>query len=518
MFSRLTGARGRLGGFSLLSSGNFLTAVLAYLRQAEIARVFGTNWKTDAFAVALVFPTLAQQVISHAFGSSFLPIYSDVLHNKGRQAADRLASRILCWMAVAGLATIALLFVAAGRLTSFAGPGLSRETLGLSTVMLRTMLPMLVLVSATGILSGLMSCQKRFGIVGAIGVVNIAASFAAVILGHARYGIMILPLSGLAGAAASFVTALTAALRYGFVFTPLIDPRENDFGRLVRLSAPVLLGALLGFTGPIVDKILASFLSESSVTAMDYAARVRDMALALLFLPVSALSDVGLSEKAARKDMGAFGVELSSLLNWTSFMMLPAAALLSVFATPLVSVLFMRGSFDADSASLVGRTLGYYAPWLAQFGFGAVISRGFYALKNSRTPVLIGIWGTAANILLDVILVMPMGTGGIALASTLSSTAKTVLLTWTFLRMRTGISLRPVLGEHVRLVAATAAAVCTALVLMRLLPVQLDMDFLARLGRLSVWIAASLGAYVLAAGLLRSSTLSALSTRIMKRA
>jgi len=53
---------------------------------------------------------------------------------------------------------------------------------------------------------------------------------------------------------------------------------------------------------------------------------------------------------------------------------------------------------------------------------------------------------------------------------------------------------------------------------MRLLPVQLDMDFLARLGRLSVWIAASLGAYVLAAGLLRSSTLSALSTRIMKRA
>lgn len=517
MLSRLTEARGRLGGFSLLSSGNLLTAVLAYLRQAEIARIFGTNWKTDAFAVALVFPTLAQQVISHAFGSSFLPIYSDVLHNQGRKAADRLASRILCWMAAAGLAMIVLLFFTAGPLTSFAGPGLSREALGLSSVMLRMMLPMLGLVSATGILSGLLSCQKRFGIVGAIGVVNIAASLAVVILGHARFGIMILPISGLAGAVVSFGTALAAALRFGFGFTPLIDPRERDFGRLLRLSGPVVAGVLLGFTGPIVDKILASFLSESSVTAMDYAARVRDMALALLFLPVSALSDVGLSEKAARKDMSAFGSELCSLLNWTSFMMLPAAALLSIFATPLVSVLFMRGSFDADSASLVGRTLGYYAPWLAQFGFGAVISRGFYALKNSRTPVLIGIWGTAANILLDVILVMPMGTGGIALASTLSSTAKTMFLTWAFLRMRTGISMRRVLSEHVRLAAAAAAAVCTALVLMRFLPVELGMDFWGRLGRLSVWIPASLGAYVVTAGLLRSTTIAALSSRISRR-
>jgi putative peptidoglycan lipid II flippase len=262
--------------------------------------------------------------------------------------------------------------------------------------------------------------------------------------------------------------------------------------------------------------MLASFLEDSSVTAMDYAIRVRDMVLALLFLPISALSDVGLSEKSAMKDMKAFGREMTSMLNWTSFLMLPAACLLSVFATDLISILFMRGNFGPDSAGLVGRALVFYAPWLAQFGFGAVVSRGFYALKDSRTPVLIGVWGMVVNVLLNIMLIGPMGIGGLALASTIASTSKTVLLTWFFRRKAAGISFGRVGSEHLKLISATVVSLSIAMALKSLLPSSLDDGMLHRLSRIVTWAVPSLAGYLGVCSLLGSDSVRTLAARFRR--
>lgn len=498
LLSRLAGPKGRFMGFSMMSVANFLIAVLMYLRQAEIARLFGTTWQTDAYAVALVFPLLAQQVISHAFGSSFLPIYSDVRHNRGKEASDRLVSRILGWMFVTGVALIAALLYFSRDLVVATGPGLDPESLDLASTMLRVMLPVLLLSSATGILNGLVKYQMRLGLVSILNIMSPLVSLLFIILGSDRFGIMVLPLSGVAGAVTVFAVSLVAAIRFGLRLSPVMDPRDHDFGRLLRMAGPVVLGSLVGFLGPVADRILASFLRESSVTALDYAVRIKNIALSLLFMPIVTLSDVGLSEKAAQRDMVSFRGELSHLLNWTSFIMVPTAALLCALAVPIVSVLFMRGSFGVESTRLVGYALTFYAPWLAQFGFGGVVSRGFYALKDSRTPVLIGIWGVIVNILLNFILIGPMGIGGLALATTLASSAKTVLLIW-FLRKKTGTLGSPsIVPEHLRILLAAFLMVGTVLVVGRLLPFRLDEELAGRAAGLAARVVPGVLVYVAA--------------------
>jgi putative peptidoglycan lipid II flippase len=506
MLSNLAGVKSRFAGFSLLSAGSFVIALVTYLRQAEIARLFGTSWMTDAYAVALVFPALAQQVIAHAFGSSFIPIYSDVRHRKGPEAASRLVSRILFWLSIGGAALTLLLLFYSRSLVAAAGPGLQPPVLDLSSTMLRLMLPILVLSSATGILTGLMSAQRRFGIVSILNTVNILGSLLVVVFGNSKFGIMVLPLSGLAGAVLAFACAVLAALRFGPGVYPAIDPSDADFRRLLRMSGPVVVGVLIGFLSPVVDKILASFLAESSVTALDYAIRVKDMALALLFIPISSLADVILSDRTARGDTESFRAEMGTLLNWTSFVLVPVSALLCVLAAPMVSILFMRGNFGVESTELVGRALAFYAPWLAQFGFGAIISRGFYAMKDSKTPVLIGIWSIVANVLLNIILIGPMGIAGIALATTLASGAKTVLLAH-FMRRKAGsIGSGAVLKEHLKFLLAAALMTGTVLLMKALAPVELADPLGARLSRLAMWIAPSLAVYLLACRISRSAT------------
>ena len=501
----------------MMSVGNLLVALVTYLRQAEIARVFGTSWQTDAFAVALVFPMLAQQVIAHAFGSSFIPIYSDVYHNRGKGAAHALLSRILCWTGLAGVLLVGILLLLSRELVTGAGPGLPARSFDLAGTMLRIMLPILVLNAASGILNGLITFQRRFGLVSMLNVGNVLVSLLVVVLGHRHYGIMVLPLSGLVSAVAVFAASMLAAVRFGYRPSPVVDPRDHDFNRLLRLAGPVVIGTVIGFFGPVVDRMLASFLRESSVTALEYAVRIRNIALSLLFMPFVALSDVALSEKAAAADIPAFRREMGQMLNWTSFIMVPVAALLTLLATPVVSVLFMRGSFDSQSARMVGYALAFYAPWLAQFGFGAVVSRGFYAMKDSRTPVLIGIWGIIVNVLLNFILIGPMGIGGLALATTVSSTGKTILLTW-FIRRKTG-SIRglSIVGEHLRVLAAAAAMIGSVLALGLLIPAGLEDGSGRRIASLAVRVVPSLGVYLGVLRLTGSSTIRAVRDRLAAR-
>jgi putative peptidoglycan lipid II flippase len=277
-------------------------------------------------------------------------------------------------------------------------------------------------------------------------------------------------MSAVVSAAVLFLTALVLCFRFRFRFVPVLDPRDRDFASLLRLGAPVVMGTLVGFLGPVVDKLLASFLRESSVTAIDYAARLKNMVRIVFLSPLVTLADITFSREAARGDTKTLQSEISSLLNWTSFVMVPIAGLLTVLAVPVISILFQRGEFTADDSRYVGYALTYYAPWLAQFGIGAVVSRAFYSLKDSLTPVLIGIWGMLANVLLNVILVGSMGIGGLALATTVTSSAKTLMLLHMLRRKMGRIGEHGLLAEQARVFGAVIVMSAAILATMRFLP------------------------------------------------
>jgi putative peptidoglycan lipid II flippase len=473
-------AKGRGSGFSLMSVGNLLAALLTYARQAEIARIFGANWLTDTFAVALVFPMLVREVIAHSVGATFLPVYSDVRMNKGPEAAQRLVSRILTWTAIVGLTISALLVILRGPLVGMSAPGLSHEAKDLATTMLIVMVPILVLSSMSGVLQGICDFERRYGLTAMLRLGEVVVSYGVILLFSGSMGIMSLPVSVLAGAVAMFLLLMVITWHLRYRFSPLLDPVEPDFLRIVRNTLPVVAGATMGLLAPIVDKVLASLLLESSVTALDYAGKIVKMIFAILLMPLITLTNVQLSSLSARNDMKAFTREFRTMLNWNSAMMVPGSMVLAVLAVPMVSVLFQRGQFTLWDTRLVGWALLFYAPWLATFSTNSILNRAFFALGDTMTPVLISVWGMLVNVLLNVILMVPMGIGGLALATSVASLGKTVLMMY-FLRKKTGpISGRAIAMEHVRIFLSTGLmALCIVLVGKRL-PFDITADTATR--------------------------------------
>ena len=448
--------KGKGAGFSLLSIGKMLAAVFMYLKQVLIANYFGLSWETDAYAVALIIPQLVTHVITTSLNSCFIPILADVTHKKGKAAANRLISHIVLWALFIGTILICILFFSGNAIVSSVGPGLSEDAWQLGGLMLKIMLPLLILSSINGILLGFLTYQERYGLRALIALLQVIVALGVIIGGHAVFGILSLPLSAVISVAFSFFLLAFLTAKTGFVLSFSIDPKEEDFRRFLFMAFPIMLSVVFNFLGPVVDKMLSSLLSVDSVTALSYADRLKQMVLSVLFLPLAAIANVTFSKQASEGNLSVLRKEMTRQLNWTSLFMFPVAITLTLLATPVIACLFQRGEFTAEDSGRVGYALVFYAPWLAQFGLGMMASRMFYALKDTITPVLISAWGLIVNILLSIILFEPLGIGGLALGTTLASTAKTTLLFY-FLRKKMGhINGKELFREQLKLLCASA--------------------------------------------------------------
>ncbi len=487
-------ADGKILGFSVMSAGNALNALLAYFRFAQITAIFGADWKTDALAVAMVFPQLLRDVVAHSFGSAFIPIYSRVIQDRGHEQGIIFINRVIGWIILAGVILIAGLWYFSAFLVHLISPSGTPELLGLASLLLRIVLPIVILSPLRGILANFIKYEKRFRILPMTGVINLSVSFGLILIVRDAFSVNILPLSMIAGGIAELAFLFIHSRKSGFKVIPGLA-RDAFVGQLARMSLPVVFGTTVGFLAPLADKMLASFLPESSVTAIDYANRIKGIVLSVAFGPFLVFADLDFSVEAAKGKLDSLLSSLRNSINHCSIVMFPVSALVCVLAVPLVSVLLQRGNFTARNAGYVGYALSFYAPWLAQFGIGSIVSRAFYAQKDSFTPVLIGVFGMITNVLLNVILVVPLGIGGLALATTLASSSKTLYLIWSLSGKMNGLGLRKIRNEQLKMLAATFLAVGAVLGLLALIPFSTSASLPVRFGRLVLYVTAGTGVY-----------------------
>lgn len=502
----LGGKKGKGAGFSLLSIGNLLIAFITYLRFAEIAQIFGTTWQTDAISIAMVIPLLLQQVISTAFGAAFMPIYSRVMHAKGDVAANRLISRIINWMSISGVLVIGVFFLSGSSVMRIIGPGLSQNASILAGNMLKIFLPLIFLNSIEGILHNFMIYGKRYGLVSFVRVCQVTVSYIVLLLGHDSLGIMVIPISGVAGALVSFSISAVISLRLHLRYKMVIDPRDSDFREMIRLAMPIIIGVITGLLGPVVDKVLASYLRASSVTAIDYASRIRNLIRIILIQPIIVLSTVSFAKIAAENNLQKLKGEIASFIKYISYYTVPASAFLVVLSVPLISIFFQRGNFGPEQSQRIGYALAFYSPWFAQLGIGRIVDRAFFSLKEPIIPVVIGIWGILANILLNIILIQPLGISGLALATTLSSGAKTLFLVYFLRKKLGGINGSIFIPEYLKILLSAAVMAGYLVLASRLFPVDLNASLSERIFNLSLSVVPGAVLYVVTTALVGSES------------
>lgn len=429
---------------------------LGVVREVVIAAKFGTSAEYDAYVAAFRIPDLLFLIVmSGAFGSAFIPVFGGFLTRGDRQGAWRLASAILSYTLVALAVVSALVFLLADPLmNTVIAPGLGDESeLAIELTRLLLLSPLLLGLGIA--FKGMLEAQERFTLAAIAPVFyNLGIIFGAIAL-TPSFGIHGLAFGVIIGAALhaglQFVGLARSGLRLGWV----LDRSTPGLSQVVRLMGPRVLGQAAFQVNFIVMTNFASRLGTSMVGSLNYAFQLFMVPYGVLALSLSTVIFPRLARQYEMGSISEMKETLGRALAPLVFLSLPAAVGLLCFRTSIVQVLFQIGSFDEESTEMVASALAYFALGLLGFAITEAVTRAFYAMQDTRTPVIVSVSAVGINVALSWILSREMGFTGLALAMSVASSVEAVLLV-AILRGRIGGFSRQVLSSTGRAVIATA--------------------------------------------------------------
>jgi putative peptidoglycan lipid II flippase len=272
-----------------------------------------------------------------------------------------------------------------------------------------------------------------------------------------RLGVYGLAIGVVAGALAHLLVQMPALLRRRPSYSPILGLGNPDVREVGRLMGPRVLGLAAVQINFLVNANLASRLIPGSLSAFNYAWLIMLLPQGIVAQGIATAVFPTLSAQSARGQIDALRSTLNAALRAILWLTLPASAGLLILRRPLIQLFLERGEFTAESTALTAYALAFFAFGLVAHSLLEVITRAFYALHDTWTPVKIGIVAMVLNIVLSLLLIRPLAHGGLALANTLATTLETMALLWLIRPRLHGIDGPSLRNTLLRSLLATAA-------------------------------------------------------------
>lgn len=452
----------------LIAVGNIASRVLGLARESVIAGTFSRGTAVDVFTAASTIPTtLYDLLINGAISAALVPVFSEYAEGDEREFWHVASIIINIALVVVALVTALLIWQAPLAVTVLAG-GFKDEIRAQATQMVRLLLPAVVFMALSGLVTAILYARQRF----LLPAFTTSAYNAGIIAGALLLTPVFGPFSLVAGVLIGAVLQVALQLPglRGMEYRPVIDLRHPGVRRILRLYAPVAMGIGFSILGIVLDRNLASRLPSSALSTMRYATTLIQFPLGLVAAAVSFAVLPTLSRQASAGDESAFQRTLAMGIKVVLLLIVPATAGLAALAQPVVAVLFQHGSFAAQDTLAVARALLLYLPGLPAAAIDQMLLFAFYAHKRTLAPNLVqgaavGIYAITALSLLA----LNLGVSALVLGNSAQWVGHMLVL---LVLSRGIVSLRGArVGEALlKSLLASAAMVGVILLLLRVLP------------------------------------------------
>lgn len=423
----------------VLTVATFASRIAGLVRDMVVAAVFGVGLATDAFFVAFTIPNLLRRFFAEgSLTAAFVPTFTDVLHHEGTEEARTVAR--ICWtlllLVMAGVTLVGIL--ASPWLVKALGYGFvdTAGKLALTDTLNRLMFPYIFFVSLVALFAGILNVSGHFLLPALSPVLlNLSIIFCSLVLApHLQEPITAMAYGVLIGGAVQFALQLPAMKRHGYDLRLNFNFRHSAVIRVLRLMVPGILGVAIYQINVAVTRLMASFLQEGSISWLYYGQRLFEFPQGVFVVSLAQAVLPAMSRQVAAEDQDGFRESLRFALALIILVTVPAAIGLILCSQAIFSLFFMRGAFTVLDVSQSALALAWYAPGLLFVGISRVVVPSFYAMKDTRTPVIVSFWTLLVNVIAGLLLMQTMGHAGLALALTLASVFNSVVLSLLLLR------------------------------------------------------------------------------------
>jgi len=416
-----------------------LSRVLGLLRDIVIAAFVGATANADAFFVAFKIPNFLRRLFAEgAFSQAFIPVFADYKEAGSVNAVKGLVDRVSGVLGGSLLLLTLVAILVAPVITAIFAPGFvsQPEKFQLTAEMIRITFPYLMLISVTGFCGAILNSYGRFAVPAFTPVfLNLSLIFAALVAAPwFEEPVFALAWGVLLAGCVQLLFQLPSLYRLDLVPRPVWDTSDSGVRRILKLMVPALFGVSVGQINLLLDTVLASFLPTGSVSWLYYSDRLAELPLGIFGIAIATVILPNLSAHQAAAREQSFSTTLDWAVRWVLFIGVPSALALIALAEPILVTLFQYGALTAFDVEMAALSLRAYSLGLIAFMLVKVLAPGFYARKDTATPVRFGIVAMVSNMVMNVLFTLPLmyfwgiGHMGLALATSLAAILNALLL------------------------------------------------------------------------------------------
>lgn len=396
-----------------------MSRITGFGREIAMAAVFATSFKTDAWLIASLIPNLLFSTINGAVATTLVPIVTEGEHRLSRRSVDHFLQELFTVTVLLSICLTALGEIAAPLIIRLIAPGFDAHPREwhLALVMTRWMIPTILFWGLAGISIGVLQSRERYGAAAVSPVVINVVRIAAILILGRLFGIVGVAVGFSIAVFSQLLLLLPAAAKTGYHLHFRWRFGHPLLRRTTQLALPFFLSSSVGTIGQIVDRILASFLVEGSLAALNYAFVLVQIPIGLLVSSLTTPLYTRLAQHVSERERESFTELAMRGLRLVLLIIVPMTAWFMLLRIPILRLIYEHGAFSTRSLFLTQHTLLFFAIGLPGFAVAFYMQRLYFATQDTRHPARYSVITILINIAGDLVLVHPLKAGGLALAT-----------------------------------------------------------------------------------------------------
>ncbi len=469
-----------------------LSRIAGLGREVVQASFFATTAAASAFTVASQIPNLVSNLFSQAaLSAAFVPVFTELLAQGRKKEAFKLASELF-WLIMVVLGTLTLVWMAvAGVIMPLFTGTLSASATSLTVGLSRVLFPIVLLLSITGLLVGVLQSYDEFTVPAlAPAVWNVVIIVLLVVL-HSRFhgqdAIYAYAIAWLVATIVQLLMVAWAMRTVEFRLSMTISWQDPRVRQVLILFLPVTISIGIINLDAFINAELGTLVNSHAPAAINDAFRIYMLPQGVFSVAVATVLFPTLSRMAVRRDPAGMRRTIGNGMRQINLLMIPAAALTAVLATPITRLVYQHGTFHAYSTHLVSTALYWFAFSMPFAGINLLLTRTFFALKRPWIPTRLAAMNIVVDLIVSFALYKPLGIAGLIIGTLTANIMMTALQLW---RLRVGFNGRLEGGQTmmitIRIVVATAIVTALAYLLWKGLDSLLGVSLIAQIVSLGV--------------------------------
>jgi putative peptidoglycan lipid II flippase len=418
---------------AIVGSATLLSRILGFLRDMVVAGFFGVNEIIDAFYIAFKIPNMLRELFAEgSMSAGFVPVFTEYLTKSSKEEAKKLSDTIFTFLTLTLFIVIFLGIIFAPYIVMLVAPGFKDNALqfALTVNLTRIMFPFLLFIGLAALAMGVLNSLRDF-LAPAIAPIMFNLVIIVTVLFMLNYlaqPIVILAAAVTVGGAFQYFIQVPALIKKKFFFSFSFIPRHPGMRKVVTLIIPTIFGLAITQINITVDSILASYLAAGSITFLYLGTRLMQFPLGVFSTAISTAVFPSMATFAAKEDNEGLIDTVSFGTRLAFFITIPAMVGLVTLSVPITNILFQRGEFTAEDTIGAAAAVVFYCVGLWAYSGTRIFTKAFYSLKDTKTPVKVGVLAMVANVFFDIMLMGPLGHKGLALATSISGSVNFIFL------------------------------------------------------------------------------------------